>query len=75
MRIRTRLILTFLLLAGAGFYALVDWMIDEVRPRYMETMERAILDLAQVMREMQAEQIADDRHADDALHTALDADV
>ena len=49
MRLRTRLFLGFLLLTGAGFYALVGWILDDLRPRYLETSEENLIDSANLL--------------------------
>jgi two-component system sensor histidine kinase CreC len=46
MKIRTRLFVMLLLVTGLGFYKLVDWMIEDLRPRYLETMEESMNDTA-----------------------------
>ena len=49
VRIRTRLFLVFLILAGTGFYALIDWIRDDLRPRYLATIEESLVDTATVL--------------------------
>lgn len=49
MRIRTRLILGFFLLTGAGFYFLVNWILGDLRPRYLESMEESLVDTANLL--------------------------
>ncbi|MFC1498343.1 two-component system sensor histidine kinase CreC [Verrucomicrobiota bacterium] len=49
MKIRTRLFLAFLLVVGLGFYQLVDWIVDDLRPRYLETMEESMIDTATIL--------------------------
>jgi two-component system sensor histidine kinase CreC len=49
VRIRTRLFLGFLLLTGAGFYFLVDWILGDLRPRYLESMEESLIDTANLL--------------------------
>jgi two-component system sensor histidine kinase CreC len=73
MRIRSRLILTFLVLAGIGFYALVDWMVDELRPRYMETMEESLVDFAHVMASVLSVEMAQQPNSNAGLHAAMKA--
>jgi len=46
MKICTRLFVMLLLVTGLGFYKLVDWMIEDLRPRYLETMEESMNDTA-----------------------------
>ncbi len=49
MKIRTRLILAFLVLAGAGFYQYVNWFLDELRPHYLASMEESMVDTATLL--------------------------
>ncbi len=49
MKIRTRLFLAFVILVGLGFYKLVDWIIDDLRPRYLESMEESMIDTATIL--------------------------
>ena len=46
MRIRTRLVLAFLLVSGVGFYQFTYWVLEDLRPRYLATMEEAMVDTA-----------------------------
>lgn len=49
MTIRTRLSLAFLLAIGIGFYLLVDRVLNDLRPRYLATMEESMVDTATVL--------------------------
>ncbi|MDA0321341.1 MAG: two-component system sensor histidine kinase CreC [Verrucomicrobia bacterium] len=49
MRIRTRIIIAFLIPGALGFYFLVDWVLDDVRPRYLEAMEESMIDMATIL--------------------------
>ncbi len=49
MRLRTRLVLGFLLLTGSGFYFLVNWILNDLRPRYLETSEENLIDSANLL--------------------------
>jgi len=49
MKIRTRLFLTILLIVGFGFYRLSGWVLEDLRPRYLETMEETMVDTAVVL--------------------------
>lgn len=49
MSIRARLFLTFFLVVGMGFAVLVHWIIDDLRPRYLETMEESMVDTATLL--------------------------
>lgn len=47
--IRTRIFLVYLLLVGGGAYYLVSWSVDQVRPRYLESMEESLVDAANLL--------------------------
>ncbi len=59
MKIRTRLFIAFLILVGLGFYKLVDWITDDLRPRYLETMEESMVDTATILSSSLANQVND----------------
>jgi two-component system, OmpR family, sensor histidine kinase CreC len=49
LRLRTRLFLGFFLLSGAGFYFLVGWILDDLRPHYLDSSEEALNDTANLL--------------------------
>ncbi len=49
MKIRTRLILGFLLITGVSFYYLTDWIIKELRPHYLKALEESLVDTATLL--------------------------
>ncbi len=49
MKTHTRLFLAFLIIVSLGFYKLIDWVLDDVRPRYLESMEESMVDMATVL--------------------------
>ncbi|MEO7598967.1 MAG: two-component system sensor histidine kinase CreC, partial [Opitutus sp.] len=44
MSLRLRLLLVILAVYAAGGYFLTRWMLDQVRPRYLESMEESLVD-------------------------------
>jgi len=46
VKIRTRLILSSILLVGVGFYFLTGYILDYLRPRYLESVEDVLVDQA-----------------------------
>ena len=46
MRIRTRFFIAFIALGAAAVYFLLDWVADELRPRYKAAMEESMVDTA-----------------------------
>ncbi len=49
MKIKTRILLSFIVLSTAGFYYLMDFILNEVRPRYQETVEESLNDTANLL--------------------------
>lgn len=72
MKIRTRLFVMLLLVVGLGFYRLVDWIIEDLRPRYLETMEESMNDMAIVLASVVESQSGEGAIRTDGLHAAMD---
>lgn len=49
MTIRSRILLGLLLIVGAGFYFLIDWILDDVKPRYRQVIEESLVDTANTL--------------------------
>lgn len=49
MKIRTRILLAFILVVGLAFAVLVRWIRDDLRPRYLQAMEESMVDLANLL--------------------------
>lgn len=54
MKIRTRVFIGILLLVGIGFYTLVDWIVDDVKPQYRKATEEPLVDEARVLASLAA---------------------
>lgn len=52
MKIRTRIFLVFVLVVAGGFYFLVQWLGNDLRPRYLESLEEPLVDMAHVLAEL-----------------------
>ncbi|MDP6490538.1 MAG: two-component system sensor histidine kinase CreC [Kiritimatiellia bacterium] len=72
MKIRTRLFLVFFVLVGLGFYQLVNIMVDDLRPRYLATMEESMVETATILSSLVASQMEDDTLPTADLHTMID---
>lgn len=44
MKVRTRIIIGLLLITGLGFYYLTNWIINDLRPHYLKSMEESLYD-------------------------------
>ena len=49
MTLRTRILLVYLLIVGGGGYYLVYRSLEELRPRYLESMEESLVDTANLL--------------------------
>jgi len=49
MSIRTRILFAFLIIYAVLFYFIVDFVINEIRPRYLETVEESLNDTAALL--------------------------
>lgn len=59
MRIRTRLLITSILLFAAGSYWLVDWILQDFRYHYFMTMEESMVDSSTTLAALVAQQTED----------------
>jgi two-component system sensor histidine kinase CreC len=59
MRIRTRIFLAMMLVVGVGFYFLLDWVTDDLEPRYRESTEEPLVDAARVLAALASSQVRD----------------
>lgn len=60
MKIRTRIFLLFVAITACGFYFLVDWVQDDLRQRYLESLEEPLVDTANVLAAIVARDISQD---------------
>jgi two-component system, OmpR family, sensor histidine kinase CreC len=72
VRIRIRLFLAFLLVVGLGFYGLIDWILDDLRPRYLETMEESMVDTATLLASLAESQMQQGAVQTGDLRTAFE---
>lgn len=49
MRLRTRLFLVIFLITGTGIYFLMDWMLTDLRKRYLEAVEETLVDTSNLL--------------------------
>lgn len=57
MNIRTRIFIAFLIIISSGFYFLVRWIVDEVKPRYRESAEETLVETARVLAALAATEV------------------
>ncbi len=56
MSIKARIFLIFVASVAAGFYVLVGWVQDELRPNYLESLEEPLVDTANLLAEVLAQE-------------------
>jgi two-component system sensor histidine kinase CreC len=69
MKMRSRLLLTALVVLSLGFYALVDWIVKDVRFHYFITMEESLVDTSVLL----AEQLSGDLQIEPSFERAFAA--
>lgn len=52
MTVRTRILLIFLVTLGSGFFVLERWLSLELRPRYYQSFEEPLVDMANILAEI-----------------------
>ena len=60
MKVRTRIFLVFALVIGGGVYFLVQWISDDLRPRYLESLEEPLVDFANILAELLSDAVVTD---------------
>jgi len=72
VKIRTRIILSFVLVVGVGFYFLVDHILGELRPRYLEAVEEVLVDESNLLAAFLESQMRDAKIPVERLKAAFD---
>ncbi|MBD3422363.1 MAG: two-component system sensor histidine kinase CreC [Chitinivibrionales bacterium] len=72
MKIRTRIILGFLIIIAAGFFYLVNWVIHDLRPHYLKSMEESLVDTATLLSSLLSGKLTGDTIAVDDLAVAFE---
>ncbi|MGZ4977575.1 MAG: two-component system sensor histidine kinase CreC [Methylobacter sp.] len=72
MTIRLRILLVFLLTLAGGFFALERWLSLELRPRYYQSFEEPLVDMANVLAEIAGPEFDRPRPDFGRLQAALD---
>ncbi|MGR8930135.1 MAG: two-component system sensor histidine kinase CreC [Gammaproteobacteria bacterium] len=72
MTVRTRILLVFLLAMASGFFALERWLGLELRPRYYQSFEEPLVDMANILAEIAGQELAEAKPDFDRLQSAFD---
>lgn len=70
--IRTRIFLVYLILVGGGFVWLMGWLLDSIRPRYLESMEESLVDTANILASMVESEVSETGLETNVLGKAFD---
>ena len=73
MKIRTRIIVAYLVIVALGFYYLVRKLNENVKPRYMESVESPLVDTAEVLAALLAADMRDEKIDPARFRNAFDA--
>lgn len=74
MKIKTRIFLGIFAIVSVGFYFLLDWIVDDLTPRYRESTEEPLVDAARILASVAATS-AKDGEIDVMLFRRAFADV
>ena len=72
VKIRTRLFIAILALVALALYALVYWIVDDLRPRYLATMEESMVDTVTVLASLLEHQLSNGEIRTDDLRRAFE---
>lgn len=72
VKIRTRLLLMLLLCCGLGLYLLFQNFLDNILPRYKETMEESLVDMSVLLAAQVSQQVTDGSVPVENLRAAFD---
>ncbi|MGR8934317.1 MAG: two-component system sensor histidine kinase CreC [Gammaproteobacteria bacterium] len=72
MTVRSRILLIFLVMLGSGFFVLERWLSLELRPRYYQSFEEPLVDMANILAEITGDAFAHSPPQFAALQAAFD---
>jgi len=72
VKIRTRIILGFTLIVFASFTYLLQWIYNDIRPRYLESVEENLVDMAVVLASIASRELGANRIDTTILGAAFD---
>jgi two-component system sensor histidine kinase CreC len=61
VKVRTRIIIGFLLIVAAGITYCTHWVLNDVRPHYLKSIEESLIDTATLLSSLVADSFADGR--------------
>ncbi|MCP4346243.1 MAG: two-component system sensor histidine kinase CreC, partial [Desulfobacterales bacterium] len=72
MKLGTRIFLCYLLVFGTGFYYLINWVMDDLRIRYLEGVEETLVDMANIMASFVGSEMEDRQFEPEKLREVFD---
>lgn len=61
MKVRTRIIIGLLTITGLGFYYLTNWIINDLRPHYLKSMEESLYDTSTLLASLLSATLKDNK--------------
>ncbi len=72
VKLRTRIVIGLLFIVGAGFYYMTNWVLNELRPHYLKSMEETLVDISTLLSALVAQDIEADTNVTDNLRIAFE---
>lgn len=71
VKLRSRIVIGLLVIVGAGFYYLTNWVINDLRPHYLKSMEESLVDISTLLSSLAAQEMISDTNVTDNLRVAF----
>ncbi len=71
VKLRSRIVVGLLVIVGAGFFYLTNWVINELRPHYLKSMEESLVDISTLLSSLAAQEMISDTNVTDNLLVAF----
>jgi two-component system sensor histidine kinase CreC len=72
MKLGARILFSYLLIFGLGFYFLINWVMDDIRTRYLEGVEESLVDQANIMASLVGHEMETKRFSPEELHRVFE---
>jgi len=72
MKLGVRILCSYLLVFGLGFYFLINWVLDDIRFRYLEGVEESLVDQANIMASLVEHEMDANRFSPEELHRVFE---
>ncbi|RLG33454.1 hypothetical protein DRN98_03900 [Methanosarcinales archaeon] len=71
VKLRTRIVIGLLVIVGAGFFYLTNWILNDLRPHYLKSMEESLVDISTLLSSLAAQEMISDTNVTDNLRVAF----